>query len=817
MELEFCQKEIPMKNFISAVVFILTAACAVLMSSTLLRAEDPVFVEAEAFADKGGWAVDQQYMDVMGSPVLLAHGLGTPVADASTEVAFPKTGTYRVFVRTRNWIAPWFKQYAPGKFQLSINGKTLDTVFGTEGDAWHWQSGGTIEIKDPQVKLTIHDLTGFDGRLDALLFTADKGYTPPEDVKVLDLIRRKTLHLAATPLEAPEAKDGNFDLIVSGGGIAGICSAISAARLGCKVCLIQNRPQLGGNNSSEVRVHLQGRMGYPPYPNLGNLVNEIDPMQDGNAQTGEVYKDWKKLDAIKKEKNITLYLNTQIIAAITDKNKDDSITIKSVIGKNIETGIETKFTGKLFADCTGDGAVGYLAGADWRMGRESKAETGEELAPEKADKMTMGASVQWYSVPALDNDGNLLKTTFPPLPWAHQFTAESAQPMVHGDWDWETGLNFDQVWDIERIRDNGLRAAYGHWAYMKNQSEPKWRDKADTRKLGWVAFVAGKRESRRLLGDVILREQDIVQGEKYPDASFITTWTIDLHYPETKNEKFFSEEAFRTTAKHKGIQPYAIPYRTLYSRNVNNLFMAGRCISVTHVALGTIRVMRTGGMMGEVVGMAASLAKKNNTTPRGVYKEHLEELQALMTEGIGAKAETFWHTATPRTAGSQEKKAVPPVWLPKAGKNFARDAKITVSSLFKNPETYPVSNINDGKFNIKDNAGRWVSSESESMLTDPHWVELSFSEPVEINAFRVISGQAGGQTPLRNFVLQRASQKQDGAKWVDIAGSAVENNLEPDCGKQFSEVKSSGYRLLITDTPGGLARIWELELYKVEK
>ncbi|MDR0869482.1 MAG: FAD-dependent oxidoreductase [Planctomycetaceae bacterium] len=777
----------------------------VLSPLSFAETEPAVFLEAEAFAEKGGWVVDQQYMDVMGSPVLLAHGLGEPVADAATKVVFPKPGKYNVFVRTRNWVAPWTPQYAPGKFQLIVNGKTLETVFGTEGDPWHWHKGGSVDITDINVEVKIHDLTGFDGRLDAIVFSLDRQYLPPEDVKTLDKIRRNVLKLKANPLDAPEAKEGPFDLVVVGGGIAGICSAISAARLDCKVALIQNRPTLGGNNSSEVRVHLQGRMGYEPYPNLGNLVNEIDPDQDGNAQTGEVYKDWKKNDAVKAEKNITLYLNTQVIAAETERKR-----IKSVVGKNIETGIETKFTGKLFADCTGDGNLGFLAGADWRQGRESKSETGEELAPETPDKMTMGSSVQWYSVPAKDRDGNPVKTVFPPLPWAHQFTEESAHPMVQGDWDWETGLNYDQVKDIERIRDNGLRAAYGHWAYMKNQSEPKWREKADTRQLGWVAFVAGKRESRRLMGDVILREQDLVQREIYPDAGVITTWTIDLHYPETRNEKYFDSEAFRTIAKHKGIQPYPIPYRTLYSRNVDNLFMAGRCISVSHVALGTIRVMRTGGMMGEVVGMAASIAKKHDGTPRDVYQKYLPELKELMTKGIGKTGEQYWHTAAPRISGqSGGKKATPPVWLPKAGTNFARKAAVTVSSLYKET-AYPASNINDGEFNINDNAGRWVSDKSAE---PPHWVELTFKEPVEINAFRLVSGQAGGQTPVTSFVLQ----KKEGTRWVDVAGSKAEGNAEPDFGKKFSPVKSAAYRLLITDTPGGLARIWEWELYNVKE
>ncbi|MCL2744031.1 MAG: FAD-dependent oxidoreductase, partial [Planctomycetaceae bacterium] len=531
-----------------------------------------------------------------------------------------------------------------------------------------------------------------------------------------------------------------------------------------------------------------------------------------NAAPGELYKDEKKLAVVTAEKNITVYLSTRITAVETEKNEDGKITIKSIIGKHIETGAETKFAAKTFADCTGDGNLGYLAGADWRMGRESKAETGEDLAPEVGDKLVMGTSVQWYSVPATDKDGNPVKTEFPDLPWAHQFTEESAKPMLRGDWDWETGMNLDQIQDFEQVRDNGLRAAYGHWSYMKNHSPPQWRERAAERKLGWVAYIGGKRESRRLLGDVILKEQDIIQREIWPDASVTTTWTIDLHYPEKHNSQFFPGEEFRTTAVHKAIQPYAIPYRCFYSRNVSNLFMAGRNISVTHVALGTIRVMRTGGMMGEVVGMAASLCKQHDTTPRGVYEKHLEELKQLMEKGLAPKPEQYAPNAQPNLSAEPAKKPTPPAWLPKAGTNFARNAKITVSSDYKDPNMYPASNINDGKINLSTDAGRWVSGKSESMQDDPHWIELSFEEPIEINAFRVVTGYNGGRDPIWNFVLQ----KQDGGKWVDITASAVKDNLEADVGKLFPAVKSKSYRFVITASPGGLARIYELELYKVE-
>jgi hypothetical protein len=272
----------------------------------------------------------------------------------------------------------------------------------------------------------------------------------------------------------------------------------------------------------------------------------------------------------------------------------------------------------VFADCTGDGTVGYLAGADYRLGREARNQTGESRAVEKADTMTMGTSIMWYAV-----DG---KEDFPATPWALRFDSRTVQKLTRGNWDWETGMMYHQVDDFEYVRDYGLRAVYGNWSQLKNG--PETREEFADKKLGWVAYIGGKRESRRLMGDVILKQQDIVGRKEFQDACVVTTWSIDLHYPvATKGMK---AEPFRSTARHTRIEPYAFPYRCLYSRNIDNLFMAGRNISVTHVALGTVRVMRTTGLMGEVVGLAAGLCKKHDTTPRGVYKDHLDEFNRIM-------------------------------------------------------------------------------------------------------------------------------------------------------------------------------------------
>ncbi|UCG59037.1 MAG: FAD-dependent oxidoreductase, partial [Phycisphaerales bacterium] len=613
---EFLEAQTQM-NHKTATVSTLALTSLLLLLAGCTTSSQTVLIEAESFADPAGWVLDQQFTDQMGSPFLLAHGLGEPVADATTKVTFPTTGTYRVWARTRDWVATWNAPGAPGKFQLLIDGQALPTIYGTKGAEWHWQDGGEVEITKRQVTLSLRDLTGFEGRCDAIIFSADPEFVPPQDMGALATFRKETLGLSDAPAVAEQ-----FDLVVVGGGIAGTCTAVSASRLGLRVALIQNRPVLGGNNSSEVRVHLNGKINLPPYPALGDVVRELDTGYRGNAQPAFHYDDQKKLDVVRAEKNIHLFLNTHAFRVEKDGDR-----IVAVIARNTRTGEELRFEAPLFADCTGDGNLGYLAGADYRMGRESRTQTGESLAPEKLDKMTMGASVQWYT------EQTDAPSDFPDCPWALQFTEESCQHTTKGDWDWEAGLNRDQIAEFERIRDNSFRAIYGNWAFQKNHSKDK--AKYANYKLAWMAYIAGKRESRRLLGDVILQQQDIQGPRAFPDAFVTTTWTIDLHYPNPENSKFFPGEEFRSIAKFTPIDPYPVPYRCFYSRNVKNLFMAGRCISVTHVALGTVRVMRTCGMMGEVVGMAASLCKRHETTPRGVFQYHLAELKELAQHGTG--------------------------------------------------------------------------------------------------------------------------------------------------------------------------------------
>jgi FAD-dependent oxidoreductase family protein len=623
-------------------LFVLWAT--IFITTACNKSSELIFLEAESFTDLGGWVIDQQAIDIMGSSYVMAHGLGVPVNDAETTINIPSKDEYHIWVRTRNWVAPWGVEGAPGKFQLLIDGTPVEATFGLYNADWHWQDGGIIHLNKGEKKISIHDLTGFDGRCDAIIFTSDHQFIPPEKDIALKEFRHEYIGLSSQPENA-----GEFDLVVIGGGMAGSCAALSAARLGCKVALIQNRPVLGGNNSSEVRVGLSGLIYQKPYSKLGKSVDEIgsighwtnweakkDPKSERskhilqviaenpekkihNAGPPSNYGDEKKKKVIENEPNIKLFLNNHVFHVEKDGKR-----ISAVVSKNIVTGKELKFSGKLFADCTGDGTIGYLAGADYRVGREGKDESGEEGAPEKKDSLVMGTSVQWYSTKQ-DKPSE-----FPECPWAIQFNEKNSHKVTRGDWDWETGLTRNQITEVEFIRDYAFRITYGNWDFLKNRSIHK--DKFANEQLTWVAYIGGKRESRRLLGELILHEQDILDQKIYPDASFTTTWGIDLHYPVVSKE--FVGEPFRSTAETKVIKPYQVPYRCLYSRNIDNLFMAGRNISVTHVALGTVRVMRTTGMMGEVVGMAASICNNHNSEPKDVYQLYLGELKDLMSKGV---------------------------------------------------------------------------------------------------------------------------------------------------------------------------------------
>lgn len=578
------------------------------------------FIDAESFSSCGGWVIDQQSMDVLGSSYLLAHGAGQAVEDAVTTVELPSAGRYHAYVRTHNWTAPWSDKPGPGAFCLIADGQALSETCGTSGSGWMWQYAGSFTAESDSVRIALHDLTGFDGRCDAICLTARK-INPsrlPSSTSGVNAMRCRFNPSFDIPTDG-----GEYDLIVAGGGISGICAAVAAARLNMKVAIINDRPVLGGNNSAEVRVHLGGRIELDPYPNLGNLIKEFGHKKCSNADTEEAFEDWKK-EAVLREAGVDILMPYHVVSVSMDGDR-----IASLQARHIATGELIRLSAPLYADCTGDGTLGVLAGADYVQGREARDVYGESMAPETADDMHLGASLLWNSKECSG------PSIFPEFEYGLVFSDSTVVNAVRSMWYWETGLNEDMINEVEKIRDYGLLAVYSNWSFLKNHSVHA--AEFENRQLDWVAYITGKRESRRLLGDHVLTENDLVDAVAYPDGTCCTSWGIDLHYPKPENSRDFPGMEFMTTAVHKYFEPYPIPYRCLYSRNVSNMFMAGRDISCSHVAMGSVRVIRTCGMMGEVVGMAASICKKNQSLPRSVYESYFDELVALMKEGVGQK------------------------------------------------------------------------------------------------------------------------------------------------------------------------------------
>lgn len=579
----------------------------ILGASTASAAE--VLVEAEGFSDCGGWLLDPQFLDVMGSPYLLAHGLGRPVANAATEVDFPQAGSYRLWVRTKDWVPA----HHPGVFRVFIAGSELPVTFGNQGKGWGWQDGGQVEVKKGRVRIELRDLTGFDGRCDALFFTTDLDCAPPDrpDEKMAAW-RRRLLGLPEVPPSAAGSKarglrDGSsttaaseFDVVVVGGGLAGCSAALSAARRGLDVALIQNRPVLGGNGSPEI--------GITPRGENRSLVQEI------------VGPDREQV--LRAQSNIHLYLGWHAFRVQRHENR-----IVSVDAKHTTSNRELRFAAPLFIDCTGNGSIGAWAGAEFRLGREASSEFQESLAPPSADKMHHGNTVVFSARTAAQ------PAAFPDVPWAIEVAKDFADlggQVVDGHDNvgglthfWEYGQWLDPIQDAEEIRDHLFRAIYGTFANAKRREPPQNANL----ELAWVGHVPATGESRRLVGDYLLTENDIRSQRAFPDAVAVCSGHFCLHYPGDKYDFRLGDW------KWIAVQQYTIPLRCLYSRNIDNLLMAGKHISVTHVAGSSTKTMLNGGQTGVATGVAAYLCKKYRTTPRGVYQQHLAELQKILGHG----------------------------------------------------------------------------------------------------------------------------------------------------------------------------------------
>ena len=409
-------------------------------------------------------------------------------------------------------------------------------------------------------------------------------------------------------------KNAKADFVVVGGGMAGLCAAVAAARNGAKTLIIQDRPMFGGNASSEIRMWICGAHG--PNRKETGLLEELQ--LDNLYFNPELhYTIWDDVmyNFVRQQPNLSMLLNSSVESVEVEDGK-----IRSVTAWNLVEYTRYRVEGKLFADCSGDGIL-RLSGAKYRMGRESRDEFDEPHAPKHADKKTMGNSI------LIQLRRTKTHRPFRAPEWAYHYTDETApkrhlMPEGNNFWWMEFGGVRDTIADAEEIRDELYRIAYGVWEYIKNHPDGRGKEW----ELDWIGSLPGKRESVRFVGDHVLSQKEVEAGGDFPDAVCYGGWTMDDHHPEA----IYYPGA--PTIFHPAPSPFGIPYRSLYSVNIDNLFFAGRQISTTHMALSSTRVMATTAMLGQAVGTAAALATRYNETPRGIYERHLDELQQTLLD-----------------------------------------------------------------------------------------------------------------------------------------------------------------------------------------
>ncbi|TNM31197.1 FAD-dependent oxidoreductase [Streptomyces sedi] len=435
----------------------------------------------------------------------------------------------------------------------------------------------------------------------------------------------------------------NYDVVVCGGGLAGLSAAVAAARHGSRTCLVQDRPVLGGNSSSEIRVVPRGAAIYHAYARETGVVSELLAAERAtnheeifeNGWTNGVW-DLVQYDLVMNTPGLTPHLNTSVTGVDVTDGRITSITART-------THAETELTlrADVFVDCTGDGVVADLAGCEWRMGTEGADEFDEPHAPPTANDNVMGSSIHFKT----RDVGYPVEFELPS--WAVEYDDASffykggrrPSTLRGGFWWIEIGVPWHTIHDNERIRHELTRHALGVWDWIKNK-DPKLRERAATYALDWIGQLPGKRESRRIMGQHLMTEHDLRRPEPFEDEIAYGGWNIDLHTPggllaptsEPTAAEGHDPSASAAVAAYVG--PFGIPLRSLTAKDVDNLLMAGRNVSATHVALGSVRVQNTTALMGQAAGTAAAVAVRRGLTAAAVPAEAVDEVQqTLLRDG----------------------------------------------------------------------------------------------------------------------------------------------------------------------------------------
>ena len=762
------------------------------------------WIEAENFADYGGWVLDTQFAHKMGSGYLLAPGVGKPSAVAVTRICVATGGTYRVWARTKDWVP----EHHPGRFALEIGGRRLEKTLGASGRDWSWEDAGTLEIPCGEVALRLVDLSGFYARCDAVVLSRDGAFVPSDGGEELERQRDR-----CTGAPVGMADGGAYDLVVVGGGPAGTPAAIAAARHGLRVALVHDRPVLGGNISSELGVLLNGANRHLGYRE-GGIIEEAVLVKAGAARGLELSFSRVFGEMVAAETNVTVFLNTRAYAV--EKSGD---RIAAVLTRNPLTGARTRIRGTLFADATGDGWIGYFAGAKFMYGREGAAEYGESYAPDVADRTTMSGCLlggfSGYDLPRMVERRHAVPFETPPWAWPLPEGFYRKAPSLRFMWWLEHPGDLDDCNDPELARDSLLRIFFAYWGWLKNETPDKdVRARAARHELVSLPYMNGRREGMRLLGDYVFTEKDAYVETDPADSIGHAGWSLDTHDPlGVNNPKGNGAWRLRSPAlKH----PVGIPYRILYSANVPNLLMAGRDVSCSHVGLGTLRVAATCAVTGQAVGTAAAGCVRHGLLPREYGRTCIGELRRTLHRddqfvpgyaerdpsnlAVGAKA-----SATSELEGNGADNVVDGVL-----RTFPdRDGDIV--RIIEDDGVDHVTHMPKGPSHA------WVSDPRRAL---PQSVVVRLSEPREASEVRVVFDSdfflprywVHHRLPTTLARAYSVETSADGMSWERVAD--VPRNVRRLAVHRFASRKVLAVRVTVRETYGDeSARVFEIGLW----
>lgn len=603
------------------------------MSTIAAQSQDyfELLLEGQQFDNYGGWMMDSQFQMEMGSPYLLAHGLPTPCADARTNIYIPKSGLHRIWVRTKDW-SP---DAHPGAFQVIVNDKPIDHLFGTNGKDWNWELAEDVWLNEGENKLALHDLGGFDARVDAVYITNTNSTPPNYPLSALRSWKKRLLGL-----QEPET-GGVYDVIVAGSGMAGIAAAYAAASMGCSVCLIEERDVLGGNACMNIGLTPEGTVSDACY-----AFSERQENGDLNARR------------MLEDMGVHIQTNKSVFSCEMDGRKITFVSIRDNISAR-----ETVLSASEFIDCTGKALLGYYAGLPTMAVQEGQSCFDESLAPQNTDFMHHGNTLMFRT------EMGDSSVSFPDVSWTKKVAKDYAdlsgqigqvscccghgpyenRPGPHTGPDktpprrkdheeqdsvWENAMSFPKThfWEYgqyldpyqngEYIRDTLLQAVIGTYDNVRKSDPEKYANL----RLAYLSPVSAQGEVRRYLGAHVLTEKEIRDHVHFPDCALENSSAFCLHYPGNPDYDF--RLGSWKWVERDGL-PYEVPLSCLYSPCADNLWFAGKHISVSHIAGSSTKLMGNGFEQGQAAGLAAAMCIRKNTTPASLGQNHMEEFRKI--------------------------------------------------------------------------------------------------------------------------------------------------------------------------------------------